>query len=162
MAGPTRPGAIAGRCQPVTESVQHPVLLQASAASRLRLVGVLLALAGLGLWLRHGLEPLLYQHLFALAPCVALAQMRYGAWILLSLPLLPALLMLGYARQLRRAGQFPLSPRWLLRETRISRGVPVRRLVVVLQLGATLLILFSVMAGLALLHYAPFALECVQ
>ena len=128
---------------------------EADPASRWRLFGVLFVLCGAGFVLLNAVEPWLYGHLKTLEPCAQLQQMQWALWVVLVLPVLPALLLVSLARKVRTAGQFPLSNRWLLRRTRISRGRSVQRLLVLIWVVAAALFAFVLIVTLGLLHYDP-------
>jgi hypothetical protein len=127
--------------------------LEASTSSRRNFLLLVLSLGLGGFVLAQFGEPALYVHLKSLPPCEQVQWLRgllLGAALL---TLLLALLTLAYLRSLHRAGQFPITNRWLLRRTPISRGRSLLvlkwllALVVVCLLGMTALLTSALLTG---------------
>lgn len=131
--------------------------LQPEPGSRRRLltwlVGAGLLLFALLMWL----EPWFFRWLAAQPPCDQLRSMAVAVWVLLALALMPVWVLWRQASRINQAGQFPVSGRWLLRPTPVSRGAAVTTLVLVLRSLAVLLLLAVVAMLAAVALKQPFA-----
>lgn len=139
-----------------------PEVLAPAPGSRWRLFAVLLGLGGLlavpVLWL----EPWFFAQLHNLPACERLRWMQVALQSLLLVALLPAPLLWWYAGRVSRAGRFPLTARWLLRSTPVSRGPAVGWLVWSLRGLSVLLLLGWLATQLLLWFQAPFSAPMQQ
>jgi hypothetical protein len=127
--------------------------LDASPSSRRNFLLLVMALGGVGFALAYFVEPALYVHLKLLLPCEQVQWLRgllLGAALI---TLLLAIALLAYVRSLRRAAQFPVSDRWLLRRTPISRGRALGALqwsiggIALALIGMTVLLCYALWSG---------------
>lgn len=139
-----------------------PEVLAPAPGSRVRLFVVLCGCGALLSAALLWLEPWFFAQLASLPACERLRWMQLALQVLLLLALLPAPLLWWYAARVRRAGRFPLSPRWLLRRTVVSRGASVDLLVWSLRGLTALLLLGWLAAQFALWFHAPFSTPMQQ
>lgn len=127
--------------------VDPPAYVEPSRRSRRNFLLLVGGLGLVGFLLAWVVEPQLFVHLKLLPVCEQIGWLRGLLLGALLLCLLLAALLLAYLVSLRRAGRFPITDRWVLRRTRISRGKELLVLQLVLAFALVVLLGLAVLVG---------------